>query len=557
MAGPGVRRWSSGSLAALRAALAQPQLRRVQLAWAGSTSGEFIALIALGLFAYEAGGATAVGVVALVQMVPAMLFAPVAAVLGDRFRRELVVIASDVVRAATMALAALAAAADAPVAVVYVLAALLALASQTIYPAQTALVPLLARSADEVTAACAAASLIRNASGLLAPALAGVVLLVAGVPVLFALAAVAFALGALTLLGVGRTDAVRSAPPMAGALHELASGFRMAARERGVGLVLGLFAAHGIARGSVGVLLVVVPLELLETGEAGVGFLNAAVGVGGLAGAVATAGLVGRRTLAGPMAGGLAATGATLVLAGALPADTLVVVCIGAVGAGFAVVSVVGSTLLVRSARDDVLARVFGVLAAVRSGSMAVGAVLAPVLVAAGGARLALAATGAVLVVVAAAARRGVRALDARSEVPEHELRLLQASPVFAPILPLALERVAARLEPMTVAAGEEVVREGDAGDCAYLIDDGDFAVETHGRRLRHLGPSDLFGEIALLRDAPRNATVRALEESHVYRLERSEFLAAVTGHPLSSRQADELVATRLEQLRKEAMDDA
>ena len=192
MAGAGVRRWSSGSLAALRAALAQPQLRRVQLAWAGSTSGEFIALVALGLFAYEAGGATAVG--------------------------------------------------------------------------------------EDVTTACAAASLIRNASGLLAPALAGVVLLVAGVPALFALATVAFALGALTLLGVGRTDAVRSAPPMAGALHELTSGFRMAARERGVGLVLGLFAAHGVARGSVGVLLVVVPLELLETGEAGVGFLNAAVG---------------------------------------------------------------------------------------------------------------------------------------------------------------------------------------------------------------------------------------------------------------------------------------
>jgi MFS family permease len=546
-----VRRWFFGSQAALREAFAQPRLRRVQLAWAGSTSGEFISAVALGLYAYQAGGATAVGVVALVQMVPSMLLAPVAGVLGDRFRRELVVIGTDVVRAATMALAAVAATLDAPVPIVYALAAILALGSVAFYPAQTSLVPLLARSATDVTAASVASSLIRNASGLLAPALAGAVLLFAGVPALFTLAAAAFAFGALTLLGVGRTDAIRTAPPMAGVVHELASGFRMAAGDRGIALVIGLFAAHGVARGSVGVLLVVVPLELLETGDAGVGFLNAALGVGGLLGAVATAGLVGRRTLAGPMAVGLAATAAALVLAGILPPAALVVVCIAAVGAGFAVVSVVGSTLLVRSTRDDVLARVFGVLGTVRSGSMAVGSLLAPALVAVGGARLALTGTGLLLIATAIAARPGVRALDTRSEVPEDKLRLLQASPVFAPILPLALERLAARLEPMVVPAEAEVVRQGDPGDCVYLVAEGNFIVETNGQALSHLGPCALFGEMALLSDAPRNATVRAVCDCRIYRLERSEFLAAVTGHPASSRQASELAAARLEELQR------
>ena len=545
------QRWLTGSSAAFRAALARPELRRVQLAWAASTSGEFFSIVALGVFAYQAGGAAAVGVVAVVQMVPSMLLSPVAGVLGDRFRREQVVVGADLVRAASMGLAAAAAVADAPVAIVYVLAAFLALGSQALYPAQTALVPLLARSADDVTAASAASSLIRNASGLLAPAVAGAVLLVADVAVLYALSAAAFALAALVLAGLDRTDSVRSAPEFTGAVQEVVSGFRVAARDRGIALVLGLFTAHGIARGSVGVLLVVVPLELLGTGEAGVGFLNAAVGVGGLAGAVATAGLVGRRTLALPMAGGLAGTGAALVLAGALPSAALVVVALAAVGAGFAVVSVVGSTLLVRSTRDDVLARVLGVLGTLRSGSMALGAVLAPVLVAVGGARVALVGTGSVLVVTAVALRGGVRALDARSEVPEYELRLLRAAPVFAPILPVALERLAARLEPVTVPAGAEVVSEGDPGDCVYLVAEGQLVVETDGRVLSSIGECELFGEMALLRNAPRNATVRAAEPSRVYRLERSEFLAAVTGHPVSSRQASDLVATRLELRRR------
>jgi MFS family permease len=546
-----VGRWLSGSLSALRTALAEPRLRRVQLAWAGSTSGEFVSLVALGLFAYKAGGATAVGVVALVQMVPSMLVSPLAGMLGDHFRRELVVIGADLVRATTMALAAVAAAVDAPVTTVYVLAAISAIASQAFYPAQTALIPLLARSAGDVTAASAASSLIRNAAGLLAPALAGAVLLIADVSALFIISAAAFALGALTLVGIVRTDSVRAAPPMAGALHELASGFSAAARDRGIALVLGLFAAHGIARGAVGVLLVVVPLELLETGEAGVGFMNAAVGLGGLVGAVATAGLVGRRTLAGPMAAGLAGAGAALVLAGAVPLAPLVVACIAGVGVGFALVSVVGSTLLVRSTRDDVLARVLGVLGTVRSGSMALGAALAPALVVLGGARVALAATGAILLGTAAAARGSVRALDARSTLPERELRLLRAAPVFAPILPVALERLATRLEPIVVHAGEEVVREGEPGDSVYLVADGSLSVATGGRVLSQIGPCELFGEMALLRNAPRNATVRAETDCRVYRLERSEFLAAVTGHPLSSRQATDLISTRLELRRR------
>ena len=130
-------------------------------------------------------------------------------------------------------------------------------------------------------------------------------------------------------------------------------------------------------------------------------------------------------------------------------------------------------------------------------------------------------------------------------------VRYARRAPVFAPILPLALERLAARLEPVVVPAGAEVVCQGDPGDCVYLIAEGGFEVETRGQPVSHLGPGGLFGEMALLRNAPRNATVRAVEESRIYRLEQGEFVAAVTGHPASSRHVSELVTTRLEELRR------
>ena len=475
-------------------------------------------------------------------MVPAMLVSPVVGVLGDRFRRELVVISADALRGTVMGLAAVAAAWDAPVATVYVLAAVLSLGSHAYYPSQTALVPLLARAADDVIAASAASSLLRNASALLAPALAGC-------PPrrrrnrLFVLAAGLFVLGAAAVAGIGRTAA----------LECVADGPRArrgrnrvprSPRDRGIALVLGLFAAHGVARGAVGVLLVVVPLELLNTGESGVGFMTAAIGLGGLLGAVATAALVGKRTLAGPMAAGLAGTGGAL-RRGRRARSRAGVLGMTAVGVGFALVSVVGSTILVRSTRDDVLARVIGVLGTSARARWRWDRSSLPPSWPRG------AATRARRDRSGARRRRGDRTrrrAGAGRTLARARTRAAAApaAPVFAPILPVALERLAAKLEPIAVPSGREIVHQGDTGQCVYVVAEGRLVVEPTAARLEEIGASELFGEMALLRDAPRNATVRAIEDSRVLRLEQSEFLAAVTGHPMSSQQASELVSARL-----------
>ena len=178
-------------------------------------------------------------------------------------------------------------------------------------------------------------------------------------------------------------------------------------------LVMGLLAAHGTARGALGVLLVVVPLELLGLGASGVGFLNATVGVGAFVGAFAVTGLAGRRCLAAPMGRGLLLTGGSLVVAATLSLTPVVLVAMAVMGAGFALVGITGSTLLVRSARDDVLARVLGVLGTVRAGGIALGAGPTPVLLGLVGVRWTMAAVGAAVVAVSLAGRCDRRRLGA------------------------------------------------------------------------------------------------------------------------------------------------
>ena len=539
---------------ATRDALADPALRRLQLGWAGSTTGEYISVVAFGVVAYEAGGAAAVGLVGVVQMLPAALLNPVVALLGDRYRREGVVVVSDLLRAAAMLGAAGAVAVDAPVTVLYVLAAVLAVAGGALYPAQMALVPLLARSAGDVTAATAASNLVRNSASLAAPASAGVLLMVSSPVALFAVGAAAFALGALVVRAMPPTNGVRLAPAMTGAWRALTEGFRAAASDRGTALVMGLLAAHSTARGALGVLLVVVPLELLGLGASGVGFLNATVGVGAFVGAVAVTGLAGRRCLAAPMGGGLLLTGGSLVVAATLSLTPVVLAAMAVMGVGFALVGITGSTLLVRSARDDVLARVLGVLGTVRAGGMALGAGLTPVLLGLVGVRWTMAAVGAAVVAVSLAGRSGLRAIDDASALPERQLRLLQNSPVFAALLPMALERLARRMEPLEVTPGMPVLREGEVGDAVLIVAQGELAVETAAEgEVDRVLSGEVCGEMALLHDAPRNATVRALTECSLYRLTRDEFLAAVTGHPESAQRAQALVEERLAHRRRVA----
>ena len=535
------------SLQAFGAVFENRSLRRIQLAWAGSMVGSWAYGIAVAVFAYQEDGAYAVGAIALVRTVAAGLAAPLTGVLGDRFPRVRVMVLSDVLRAGVMAVMAVVAFADAPPVVVYVLSVVVTVASTAFRPAQAALLPDVARSPEELTASNVTSSTIESVGIFVGPALGGLLLAATNVGVVFVATAALFVWSALAIAGIReeRRDEAGGEEPV-GFVRETLAGFRTLAVEGDVRLLVGLFAAQTFVDGALAVLIVVLALETLELGASGVGFLNSVGGVGGLVGALLAAVLVARGRLATDFGLGIVLWGLPLVAVGLWPNEVTALVLLAVVGVGNTIVDVAGDTLLQRAVPDEVLARVFGVLESLTLVTVGLGSIAAPLLVTAFGVRAALIATGALLPVLALLSWRRLASIDRNAAAPERGLELLRALPMFAPLPPPALEYLASRLVPRRVLAGGEVFRQGDAGDDFYVIGAGRVEVAVDGAPAVELGPGEGFGEIALLRDVPRTATVSALTDVELFALEREPFLAAVTAHADSAHAADAIVAARL-----------
>jgi hypothetical protein len=218
----------------------------------------------------------------------------------------------------------------------------------------------------------------------------------------------------------------------------------------------------------------------------------------------------------------------------------------GIFGIGNTLVDVSGVTLLQRAVPDEVLGRVFGALQSILVLGLAAGALITPGLLALIGTRASLIVAGAALPVLALLLWRRLAVIDARTTVPVERIELLRANAIFAPLPAAAVEHLAAKLIPRTVAAGEVVFRQGEPGDLFYLVEDGRCEISVDGDKVADAWPGETFGEIALLRDIPRTATVTALEETKLLALERDEFIAAVTGHAPSREAADAVIGSRL-----------
>jgi len=409
------------------------------------------------------------------------------------------------------------------------------------------LIPTLVRTPEELTAANVAASSIESVGIFGGPALGGVLLVATGPGTVFVVTASALLWSAVLVARIQPVAATEAAERERGAiLDELLAGVRTIARERRMRLLVGLFSAQTFVDGMLSVLIVVVALKLLDTGQAGVGFLNSAIGVGGLIGALAAAALVGRRRLAADFGVGIFIWGVPIALVAIWPNAVFALVLLGIVGIGNTLVDVSGMTLLQRAAPDDVLARVFGVLESLLLLSPALGAVVAPLLLEWLGTRGALIVAGALLPLLVVPAWPALNAIDRAVRIPDEQLELLRGNPIFAPLPPSILEQLAESLEEVQVAAGQEVVRQGETGDRFYLVDEGTLDVSVDGRPAPSLGPGEAFGEIALLRDVPRTATVKARTDAVLYALDRSHFIPAVTGFAPSLSAAESVIGMRL-----------
>ncbi len=541
--------WLSRSAGSFRLAFAEPGLARLQTAWAACITGEQCFEIALAVFAYERGGITAAGLLALVRAAVSAATAPFTAGLGDRFPRRSVLVAS----AAAMAViaAGISAAAGAGLTdAVYGLALVYAVAVPAYRPVQSALLPGLARTPEQLTASNVVVSLLEGLGNLVGPVIAGVLLATSGAAAAFAAVAVLLA-GCTAAAWLVPAPAEAPADPGSAQPHAPLAGLREAVRNPAVRTLVGLYTVSMLVWGAFfQVLVVVIAVERLDIGQGGAGALAAATGIGALvAGAVAVA-LIGRRRLAPALAVGVACWTLPLAAMAVTHSPGLATAAATLIGAGVVLIDVAVFTLLQRAAPDDVLARVFGVLESAMRAALGIGAVAVPLLVSGLGLRAALLLVAAVQPVALVFAWRSLRGVDALDVLPAERLALLRQAALFARLPALPLERLAARMAPREVAAGTIVVTEGHPGETAYLVASGRVEVTTHDAHVAELGPGDVFGEIALLRDVPRTATVTALEPALLYTVEREDFLAAVTGHAPTSAGAGAVVTARLEQLR-------
>jgi MFS family permease len=528
------------------AALARnPSLLKIQLAFLGFNAVEYGTWIAILLYAYQATGPTSVGVVALVQLIPSAIVAPVAASLGDRIRRDRFLLVGYLVQTLAMGLVGVAMLRELDPVVVYALACVEAATLTMTRPAQGALLPSLARTPEELTAANGFSSVAEGAGVLLGPLGAAVILASSTPAAVFVAGTIVLAVAALLAVTVheGGVEAPAEEEPAGSALE----GFRLLARQRGPRLLVGLLSSRMILIGALDVLFVLMALELFDTGESGAGILNAALGAGGMLGGAVTLGLVGRRRLGPALVLGAVSFGACLAAIGIIPSPVAAPAVIAVSAVGLSLMDATGRTLLQRVVADETLARVFGVLEGLAMAALGVGSIVVPALVAWLGLEGAIVALGAFLPMLALLAIPGLHRIDASVGVPERELALLGRVAMFAPLRPQVLESVARRVSWLTAPAGAVLMAEGEPGDRYHVLASGRLEVTQEGRHLRMLRePGEGVGEIALLFDVPRTATVTAVEDSELLVLERADFLTAVTGHPEVASAAHRIADERL-----------
>jgi hypothetical protein len=505
-------------------------LRRAQLSFGLIWAGEWALTVGLGVFAFRDGGAAAVGAVTAVRMIPAALMAPFAATVADAVRRELLTVGDST-------------------SAVYGLA-IVATFAQTLYrPAHSALLPALCTSPQQLTSANVVRGMLDSIAALGGPLVATVLLATGGLASVFAVCAAASLVGGLVVLALPYDLPPRAGRPARTRARTVLQGFSTITADRGLLLITGLGTAQTFTRGCLNVFSVVVAIDLLDLGEGGVGVLNAAVGAGAVLGSILTFRLVRRGGLAAWFGLGIALWGAPLVMLGVVPEVPAAIALFALVGIGNALIDVGGFTMLARLTDEAVLARMFAAFEAILTVGIAAGALLSPLVIHLLGTRLALGALGLVSPIAVVACWAQLRRLDARMRVRDADIELLRNVPMLRALPQATIEQLAAALDHAEIAPGHAVFEQGDPGDHFYVVEAGCAEVVRNGQAVETLRRGQSFGEIALLRDCVRTASVSASAKTplRLSVLSRNPFLTAVTGYPASAIAGKRVVTARLE----------
>ncbi|MGC4109465.1 MAG: MFS transporter [Nocardioides sp.] len=520
---------------AFAASARSPAVRRIQLGFAGACTAEWTFTVVLSVYAFDHGGARAVGLVSLLRMLPSALLAPFVSAVADRWRRDVVLTLVSVTRCATATGIAVIAAAGGSEVAVYALAILSTAAALLYRPVNSALLPLLCHTPTELAQANVVRGLLDSISTLVGPAVAAALLAVDGTGAGFVAVAVVSGLSAASTVRL-RVEEPEPPAVRGSVASGLLLGAQVAWRSRPMRVLSGLLVVQVVTRGAVSVFSVLVAVDLLGMGEPGVGTLTSAIGAGAVVGSLFASVFVGNRRLALWFGIGVALWGAPLAILAAVPHESAALSLFALIGVGNALVDVGLFTLVARLVPERALARVFALLECLGGLAVGGGSVLAAWLSSATALRPALLLVGALAPVLVVLCWLPLRRLDESMAARDEDLALLRTVSVFDPLPLPALEQLAAGLRPRRVEAGATLYTQGDQADGCLVIERGTAEVLGDGRRIAEVGPGDLVGEIALLRRVPRTATVRALTDLDLRELDGDRFLLVVTGWE-SSRQ--------------------
>ena len=546
---PRVARFGAGpnlAIDALRTTFGDPGLRGLTAAWLAVIAGKWAFLVTTLVIAYQAGGAVAVGLLGLARFMTPTLIAPFAGLPTVRWRPEAVLRGVNAARTVAIALAAVTVALGLPIQLLFAVVALEAGVGALTRPLHMALLPAIARTPRQLIAANVTSSAAEGLGTFIGPALAGLLLVVAG-PLGAILAVLAiYAAGVASIAGlhvpaVGRSDATARA-----VLGQLSGGVRALAALPGPRLIVVGFGLQTFVRGLLTVLVVVAAIDMLGMGEPGVGALNAAMGLGGLAGAAGSIALAGRDRLSPAFGLALAGWGAPIAVIGLAVHPVVALLALLTVGVANAFIDVSGFTLIQRMTPNASRLSVLGLIDSVVNGGVALGGVIAPVLIEVLGIRGALIASGLILPLATVLIAPALRRTDEGGAADARRVQLIRGDALFAPLSLAAVEHLAAALQPVHLEDGDWLMREGESGQAYVLVDTGKIEISRAGRTVRVLGAGDGVGEIALMQDVPRTASVRAVGPVLAFSLGRDAFLEAVVGHAASRAEATSRVGQRL-----------
>ena len=528
-------------------ALRVADLRRVLAAYLGFNVAEMANFIAILIYAYEVGGSPALGLVAFLTLAPAAVFAPIGATLGDRFRREVMLTVAYAVYAGTTAVVALALYAEWSVGMVYFLAAVNATVLTLVRPLHESLLPALARSTEQLTAGYVAGGTIENLGWIAGPLLAGLTAAAWGTSAVFVITTALLLIGTILIWRVKTTTAP---DPGTGqnAVQMTLEGFG-AFRDSRPRVILVLLNSVVFLAGVVEVAIIVLAFEVFGSEDAGVAWLNTVIGVGAAAGSVLAVLLIGRRHLAPSMWRGLVLIAVSVSLIPVFRSQAAALFALAIMGAGWTFVDVSGRIMLQRVIPVGGLSRAFGVLEGSSMAAEALGSAAGAILIGWLGVGRVLVVGSLLLIIMLLVNRRALQAADVGVVVPIEHLHMLRSISMFAALGPAELERLATSADEESVLPGSAVCVQGELGERFYLVERGTARVVRDGVDVASLGAGDFFGEIALLRDIPRTATVVAESDLDLLVLERESFLDAIKSSACQIEAARAVSQTRMDEL--------